>query len=286
MVMQLIRWGSGRVSFELRSPDAEVIDAAREVFGRWPAPDDAPVEGRWEIHADGGSFSIDPKPVSPYEAPLPELKSARQAVTFVEYAAIWRIVEHCSHILAFHSALLARGGRGVAIVGPSEAGKSTLSTALWQSGWTFLCDDMTMVSGARATPGPRRVSLREASRSLVGDELWKSVEAKAGYRKTLAGCLFHPSEAAEAEPSVELSAVIFLRRNGAPQDTVGPTRLVPANAAISLMPYTNLVRHLSFPEALAPIAELMSVVPAWDLPRAPLPEMIESVERLAGFRAV
>ncbi|HEX5577313.1 MAG TPA: hypothetical protein VFX40_03000, partial [Gemmatimonadaceae bacterium] len=254
--------------------------------GRWPAPADAPVEGTWEIHTDGGRFSIDPEPASPDDGPLPELKTAKQAVTFVEYAAIWRIVENCSHILAFHSALLSKDGRSVAIVGPSEAGKSTLSTALWKSGWTFLCDDMTMVSGTRATPGPRRVSLREGSRSLVGEELWQSVEKKAGYVKTLAGCLFHPTEAKDAEQSVELSAVIFLRRNGAPQDTVGPTRLVPANAAISLMPYTNLVRHLSFPEALAPIAELMSVVPAWDLPRAPLPEMIESVERLAGFRAV
>ena len=280
--MQLIRWGSGRVSFELRSRDTEVIEAARDVFGRWPAPPDAPVEGAWEIHTDDGRFSIDPAPVSPYQGPLPELKSAKQAVTFVEYAAIWRIAEHCSHILAFHSALLSRGGRRVAIVGPSEAGKSTLSTALWQSGWTFLCDDLTMVSGARATPGPRRVSLREGSRSLVGDELWKSVESRAGYVKTLVGCLFHPIEAREAEASVELSAVIFLKRNGAPA-VQGPSRLVPAEAAIALMPYTNLVQKLSFPEALAPIAELMSVVPAWDLPRAPLPEMIESVEKLAGL---
>ena len=282
--MELIRWGSGRVCFELRSPDAEVMDAARDVFGRWPAPQDAPVEGSWEIRTDDGRFSIDPAPVSPYEGPLPELRSAKQAVTFVEYAAIWQIVENCNHILAFHSALLSKDGRSVAIVGPSEAGKSTLSTALWKSGWTFLCDDTTMASGARATPGPRRVSLRETSRSLVGEDLWLSVENKAGYVKTLAGCLFHPTDARDAESSVELSAVIFLKRNGAPQDVTGPTRLVPANAAISLMPYTNLVRQLSFPDALAPIAELMSVVPAWDLPRAPLPEMIESVERLAGLR--
>jgi hypothetical protein len=242
------------------------------------------VDGSWEIRTDDGRFSIDPAPVTPYEAPLPELKSAKQAVTFVEYAAMWRIVENCDHILAFHSALLSKDGRSVAIVGPSEAGKSTLSTELWKSGWTFLCDDMTMASGSRAAPGPRRVSLRESSRSLVGEDLWQSVEHKAGYVKTLAGCLFHPIDAAEAEQSVELSAVIFLKRSGAPQETTGPTRLVPANAAISLMPYTNLVRQLSFPDALAPIGELMSLVPAYDLPRAPLSEMIESVERIVGLR--
>ena len=284
--MDLIRWGSGGVCFELRSPDAEVMSAARDVFSRWPAPHDAPVDGSWEIRTDDGRFSIDPAPVTPYEAPLPELKSAKQAVTFVEYAAIWRIVENCNHILAFHSALLSKDGRSVAIVGPSEAGKSTLSTALWKSGWTFLCDDMTMVSGTWASPGPRRVSLRETSRPLVGEELWQSVATKAGYVKTLVGCLFHPTQAKDAERSVELSAVIFLKRNGAPHDVAGPTRLVPANAAIALMPYTNLVRSRSFPEALAPIAELMSAVPAYDLPRAPLSEMIESVERLAGLRAV
>jgi hypothetical protein len=270
------------VCFEVRSSDAEVMEAARGVFSRWPADDRATLKGQWEIHRVTDGFAVDPEPVPPPGTTVPEIRTAGQAVTVVEYSAMWQIVEQCTDLLCFHSALLSKNGKGVAIVGPSEAGKSTLSTGLWQNAWTFLCDDMTMVRGVKAVPGPRRVSLREGSRSLVGDELWKAVESAEGYQKTLVGCLFHPPSVADTEREVDLSAIIFLKRSGARADVTGPTQLVPAEAALALLPYTNLVRALSFPEALAPIATLMSSVPAYDLPRAPLAEMIDAVERLAG----
>ena len=268
--------------FELRSPDNEILGIARSVFSRWPAPAGARLRGQWEIHRNNGRFEIYPEPVAPPGTTIPDIGTPGQAVTLVEYAAIWRIVEHCQDILCFHSALLAKDGKSVAIVGPSEAGKSTLSAGLWQNGWSFLCDDTTLVTGVRASPGPRRVSLREGSRGLLGEDLWSSIADTAGYQKTIAGCLFHPSSEYPLEAEVSLSAIVFLKRNGAPADAEGPTRLIPANAAIALLPYTNLVRTLAFSEALAPVATLMSEVPAWDLPRAPLSEMIESVEQLAG----
>ena len=278
----MIRWGSGAVCFELRSSEREIAEVARGVFSRWPAPADAALEGSWEIRRTDDGFAVDPAPEPPPGSTVPSRLDAGQAVTVVEYAAIWRIVERCPQVLAFHSALLCRDGRAVAIVGPSEAGKSTLSTALWKSGWTFLCDDTTMVTGVTASPAPRRVSLREGSRSLVGDELWNDIKLSDGYRATAVGCLFHPAQG-EVEREIDLSAVVFLKRNGAPEEAEGPTPLNPAEAALALLPYTNLVRTLSFSEALAPIAALMSEVPAWDLPRAPLSSMIESVERIAGL---
>lgn len=282
--MEVIRWGSGPVCFEVRSSDAEVIEAARGVFSRWPADDRASLKGQWAIQRVNDGFAVEPEPLPPPGTTIPKICTAGQAVTLVEYSAMWRIVEQCTDLLCFHSALLSKNGKGVAIVGPSEAGKSTLSTGLWQNAWTFLCDDMTMVRGLKAVPGPRRVSLREGSRPLVGDDLWKSVESAQGYQKTLVGCLFHPPSVAAAEREVDLSAIIFLKRSGARTDVAGPTQLVPAEAALALLPYTNLVRSLSFPEALAPIATLMSSVPAYDLPRAPLTEMIGAVEQLAGVR--
>ena len=280
--MESIRWGSGSVCFELRSSDPEVLGIAREVFARWPAPDGAHVEAQWDIRRSGGQFVVHPEPVAPPGTTLPAVLDAGQAVTVVEYGAIWHIVRNCPHILAFHSALLSRNGASVAIVGPSEAGKSTLSTALWRSGWTLLCDDTTMVTGVTASPAPRRVHLRDGCLPLVGEQLWTEIQSTPGYRRTTVGCLFHPDAEELPDREVELSAVVFLKRKGAPADARGPTPLTPADAALALMPYTNLMRTLSFPEALAPIATLMSAVPAWDLPRAPLPEMIESVERLTN----
>ncbi len=213
---------------------------------------------------------------------LPVFSDVGHAITYVEYAAVRRVVDKCNHLLCFHSALLSKDGRGVAIVGPSTAGKSTLATALWRSGWDFLCDDLTIAIGNRAVAGPRRVSLREGSRELVGEEVWGSVETTPGYRRTRVGLLFHPMHQVTESPAVDLRAVIFLRRNGAPEDVDGPTMMNAARAAIALLPYTNLGRNLAFPDALAPIADLMSVVPAYDLPRAPLTEMVASVERVCG----
>jgi hypothetical protein len=51
---------------------------------------------------------------------------------------------------------------------------------------------------------------------------------------------------------------------------------------MSLLPYTNLVRTQPFPTAFPPVAELMSKTPAWDLARAPLAEMIATVNRLVS----
>jgi hypothetical protein len=49
---------------------------------------------------------------------------------------------------------------------------------------------------------------------------------------------------------------------------------------MAIFPYSNLARRFSFSEAFRPVGELMSRVPAWDLPRAPLEEMVQSVNRL------
>jgi hypothetical protein len=76
-----------------------------------------------------------------------------------------------------------------------------------------------------------------------------------------------------------LSAVFFLNRRGA--DAREPRRLSVVDGAFALLPYTNLSRIRKFPDAFPAVAQLMSDVAAFDLPRAPLPQMIESVEKLS-----
>ena len=43
----------------------------------------------------------------------------------MEFAAIARLLDCEEHVLCIHSALLSRSGRGIAIVGPSLAGKTS-----------------------------------------------------------------------------------------------------------------------------------------------------------------
>ena len=282
--MRPVCWGSGPVAFELRSPDEDILDEARRVFSPWQPSADASVLESYDAQWTDDGIVVKPRPPLPDGSKHKKITDVGHAVAVVEYAAIWQIVETCGDLLSFHAALLHRDGKSVAIVGPSHAGKSTLAAGLWQSGWTFLCDDLTIVAGGRsAVPGPRRVSLRHECRPLLGEALWDTITDTKGYFKHEYGWLFQPRHIDGDTPAkVELSAIFFLKRNGAAAGAKAE-RLTAAHAALALLPYTNLVRRRSFTSALAPVAELMSETPAWDLPRAELPTMVAAVNRLAGI---
>lgn len=277
-----IRWGSGPVAFELETSDPEILDAAGRVFGRWRPDDAAALQGKWKAHRDNGEFVVSPRRPPEPGAQLDTIRDPEHAVAVVEYAAIASIVESCDHILSFHAALLSKNGKSIALVGPSHSGKSTLATGLWQSGWRFHCDDLTMIVDGKAVAGPRRVALRSEARPHVGEDLWNRVPSTHGYFKTAVGCLFQPMHLDGTTPErVELTGIFFMKRNGAPTEKPW-NRIEPAHAALALLPYTNLVRARPFTEALAPVAELTARAAAWDLPRRPLHEMIATVESLTG----
>jgi hypothetical protein len=275
-----IRWGTGPVAFELRSSDSDVVRHAQRAFGAWK-PETDELLGTWTVSRNGDQIEIDPTPEPPDGLEEYRARHAAHAVAMVEYAAVARIFEHCNDVLTFHAALLSSGGRAVALVGPSCAGKSTLATALWNAGWQFHCDDLTMVRERSVWPAPRRVGLRRESRALLGEPLWNRILSSDSYLPTDRGALFQPLELDSRSPgTMELAGIFFLSRLGYDQKDTAPTRLLPAHAAMAILPYSNLIRRLSFSDALRPVGELMSRVPAWDLPRAPLEEMVQSVNRL------
>lgn len=274
-------WGSGPLAFELRSPDADILEGARLVFDAWRPSVDAQLVESFTARWTNDEIVVDPRPVIEGREPR-KISSVAHAITVVEYAAIGQIVDTCDHVLCFHAGLMHRDGKSAAFVGPSHSGKSTLAAGLWQSGWEFLCDDLVIVAGHKAMPGPRRVSLRHESRPLLGESLWTRLGESRGHFKHADGWLFQPMYIDGGQPrSVDLDVLFFLKRNGAPADKAAH-RLTPAHAAMSLLPYTNLVRTQPFPTAFPPVAELMSKTKAWDLARAPLPEMIATVNRLVS----
>ncbi len=276
-----VEWGSGPVRFEMYSDDAEIIREAQLVFSKWRPDASARLTGTWKVSRRNGEFVVDPRgQLEDGSDPAPAT-DAGYAVTIVEYLAVGTIVEKCDHVLAFHAALLAKGEKSIVIVGPSHAGKSTLATALWRKGWKFQCDDLTMSVGKKAIAAPRRVSLRRESREHVGEDLWQAVTGTRGYRETADGFLFQPMHVDDSSPgSFDLSAVFFLNRNGAARGKA--TRLSPVDGAFALLPYTNLSRTRKFPQAFKPVAALMSEVPGFDIPREPLPKMVERVESLVS----
>ena len=138
-----------------------------------------------------------------------------------------------------------------------------------------------MVRGRSVWPAPRRVGLRTESRVLLGEALWQKILSTDSYFPTDRGALFQPLELdSPTSGATELAGIFFLSRLGFDQKDTAPTGLLPAHATMAILPYSNLIRRLSFSDALRPVGELMSRVPAWDLPRAPLEEMVQSVNRL------
>jgi len=209
-----------------------------------------------------------------------------EALAALEFAAIGQVIAS-RRVAGLHAALLGRDREGVLVVGRREVGKSTLACAMWQAGWSLLCDDYVMVDGARrAIPALRRVSLRAPSRALLGSRVWRHVLASPSCFSSSTGVLFHPHEVdgRMAPVEVPLTAVVFLGRRG---HAAAPARLSavpPAGALLALLPYCNLPRLSSVGSALEQLAPLADAVPAFDLGRGPLPEMVAALESLSSRR--
>ena len=277
-----IRWGSSPHTFELRSPDPGLLARAALVFRPWmvqalaspPAMTwtvtRAARSDLWVIHGDGAGT-----------ADVMVQGNAASAVTRIEGLALQRLIDGPPDILTFHAALVARGARGVLIVGPSESGKSTLACALWQRGWTLVGDDVALVdpATAEARSAPRRVSLRSASRDFFDAPAWTRILDAPSCEATIDGYVFHPGDV-DGRPCVSaprLAACMFLSRRGtAPAESV---RLVaPAHAALALLPYSNLIRRSDPGHLIARLSPLAARMPAYDFARRSLPDMVAAVE--------
>jgi hypothetical protein len=320
---------------EMSAPDTALLNSAATVFAPWlHAPTELPVQSpvfRWCV-APVESFARSSSASHPcqswcvrgrvngidQELVVPDRKSA---LMVVEYSAAQVLADYVAGeegsaqtgLFAIHSALLCRDGFGVLVVGPSEAGKSTLSCALWQSDWSLRSDDFVFIdSDGVARPIPRRVSLRRSSRALLDESLWERICNSPSSWSHSEGQLFHPHEVEEngsahaqerCEP-VTIGAIVFLGRRGS---AAGPAQLClqnPANAALALLPYSTLLPRASFERddgtavqtapavervldwgaALPKIAPLAARVPIYDLGRGPLPQMVAAIETLKEAR--
>jgi hypothetical protein len=261
-----LRWIEQGVAFELRSSNRRVLEMARGVFPSATNSLSAEPSMSWTIDDD--------------ELTTDEQISFR--LVNVEAGVLQYLIDNPADKLTVHSALLARDGKGVVIVGPSFAGKSTLATGLWRAGWTLLADDLCFLNpdAISASPAPRRVSLRFGSRPIVGEELWAEIQRTPSFLNTAKGLYFHPHEVSHQSrtASVAISAILFLARLDV---VIGPAELVrihDAKAALALLPYAFNARSLPFIEGLSRVTPICERVPIFDLGRGNLPDMIAAVE--------
>lgn len=283
-VTPAVRWGVGTHSFELRSADADVLARAAIVFRPWRQTVGTETLTRsWTVgpHQD----APDVWTVATGDAPDIHIAGRNGAVLRVEYLAVQAILESPPEVVTVHAALIARDGQGVLISGSRESGKSTLACGLWQRGFSLLGDDIAILNLATGglTPTPRRVSLRSPSRMLLGDDFWTRIEHAPATEPTPEGLVFHPDEVDGTRPrATTLRAIVFLERPGAGTARTGPVarRLPAAQAALAILPQLNIIRRLDAGAAIAEIAPMLSCVPAYDVRRSPLADMVDAVAEI------
>ncbi|BCM90439.1 hypothetical protein IAD21_02292 [Abditibacteriota bacterium] len=281
----------------LYSDDAEVLERASGVLAAESAGNTGMVGITLSWHI-GRPDENDAWWAQPLTDSTPEIKAETLAelLAHIEYGALQEFLAGgTDSFFSLHAALLTKNGRSVVIVGPKEAGKSTLACALWTlRGWTLRGDDSVLVdTHNNVCPSPRRVSLRYGSRALLGEELWSRLSALPSTFHTGQGLLFHPHElenqnSPEAAPP--LSAIFFLARRESKAASAQTTPLAPAPGALALLPYSTFLlprgEYLLCPSrvdwgaALPRLTTLAACVPMFDLGRGPLDAMTHEVERL------
>jgi hypothetical protein len=162
---------------------------------------------------------------------------------------------------AFHASAVAIGGRAVAFVGPTGAGKTSLALRLVASGAEFMTDDVLAVEtsgdGVLGHAGAGIASVRPAERKAIPAATWKGLGTVLGHSgKTYVALPL----AEEARP---LAAIYFLRAGDAP-----PIEALPKPDPRLLLAST-FVLGIQTPERLRTQLDVCAAiardVPAFDL---------------------
>jgi len=267
---QIFRWKEQGFVFELRSTSTRVVEKAQRIFPSVIDDNETAPALSWTVECSDNETD--------------DVLSS--SLLNIEADVLQHILDNSAEQLAVHAALLTRGGKGVVIVGPSFAGKSTLATGLWRAGWTLMGDDLCLLDATTmsASPAPRRVSLRTESRPIVGEKLWTEVQRTPSFMHTVKGLYFHPHEVSGTERvnSTPITAIVFLARMGASAGPAELRRINKAKAALSLLPYAFNARSLPFVDGLRRVSPICESVGAYDLGRGDLAAMVAAVELCVG----
>ena len=219
--------GPARTAYGLALPDlagaAHLLLPARggetewRVHRRAPGPGDDVQPGAAHVDAErawlgvpgGGRVLIERARRSTTFATARALSDAE--VVHPHLASTAATVAHWQGRLALHAAAVVAGGRAWALLGDRGAGKSTALYSLVRAGLEPVTDDVLVLDGARALPGPRCVDLRlpSAEHFGAGDDL-----GVVGTRRRWRVALDEPAAGPGGDPGaaagVELGGFVHL----------------------------------------------------------------------------
>ncbi len=219
--------------------------------------------------------------------------SAETLLAHLEYIACSEVLRHGGDTLPVHAALVAPSSAGViAIIGVTQAGKSTTSTALWNAGWELFCDDRCFIGGhdtstPKTFPVPRRISLRPPSLDLLDPKTKDTILQSPLTGTTTIGdngeifrYNFRPS-VIRPEPedqSFRLRALVLLDPD-APSSVM--EQMEPTRVLKPLLACTAIHVGQKTVETLLPWISILNAIPVLRAGRAPLPLMIDNFFKLA-----
>jgi len=181
-----------------------------------------------------------------------------------------------------HGALISRNGHGVILVGDSFAGKSTLAYACARAGWTFICDDGTMLVRKhfnRYAVGNHQVMhLREDARNLF-PELAEYLPTTRPNGKVGLEILTRDLPIVTA-PGCSIEHVIFLNRNES-----GQVRLRPYSSRLAMAWFEHVLSFGTTEVLAAQRQAFERLVGAglWELSYRDLDYAIGRLERLVDL---
>ena len=217
--------------------------------------------GALVLDAPGGALRVDPAAGTTTGA-LPTAEPDR--VTPERYAlltfALLALLDGAGRYPLHAAGLVAPGGEGVLLVGPSDAGKSTMTLHLVRQGWAFLTDDSVLLhrtadGAVEAAPFRRDFGLDPDAADLFPELAGTAAAQPTDAAKWLVdGDALYPARRAEAcRPAL----LVFPRiAPGAPASTLTPLR--PHEALLGLIPQASFF-HADAARTAAPLGVLRTL---------------------------
>lgn len=261
----------GPFAFELRSPLADVIEAADHLYRDYPAAtEDGVVDyGVAVLPSSRLRRWLRPKLVLACDIEIPFMSPVplAHALLALEMGMNLQLAAGMHRFLLLHAAAVARDGQALVMTGDSGAGKSTLAAMLGYRGWRFLGDEFALLNPGDGCfhPFPRPTSLKNASIDLLR-EVAPADRFGPRFEGTIKGMIQHLLPPAEAIAAMDAPARprLILLPGFAPGSEPAKRRLGQAETFVRLSQASSNYRAMGEPGFEA-LWQLVATTPAYEI---------------------
>lgn len=254
--MQRIVFRGLTTDVEVTTDDERVAALLPDLLGTYGPPADTATLCYAIRAIDAGRFAIDRDGL-----PMRLADHLHDVLPLLELDLYPRLVQGCSRRWVLHAAALGTLQGAVLLAGASGAGKTTLSRALLERGWTYLTEEAAAVDQAGSVVGlARPITLAPEQRGgpLPPGATLRSyrIRKPGGIAEHL---LLHPAPAQLCWSPIPLAAMVRLRHEPGETD-----RLRPLGGGAALAALWACSLHTAG-DSLAVATALLGKHPAWEL---------------------